>query len=65
MSRDEVGVLSAPLLLGSAIAFLPAFLTTVLYVTRTAREDAALREGLEGYEEYAGRVRHRLVPGLW
>jgi protein-S-isoprenylcysteine O-methyltransferase Ste14 len=28
-------------------------------------EDAFLRRNLEGYAEYAARVRHRLVPGVW
>jgi protein-S-isoprenylcysteine O-methyltransferase Ste14 len=28
-------------------------------------EEAALREGLPGYREYAARVRHRLLPGVW
>ena len=36
-----------------------------LFVVRTALEDRALRDGLDGYREYAGRVRYRLVPGVW
>jgi protein-S-isoprenylcysteine O-methyltransferase Ste14 len=28
-------------------------------------EDRTLRAELEGYEEYARRVRHRLIPGVW
>jgi protein-S-isoprenylcysteine O-methyltransferase Ste14 len=37
----------------------------VLFVVRTAKEDAMLREELAGYQEYAERVRYRLVPGVW
>jgi protein-S-isoprenylcysteine O-methyltransferase Ste14 len=34
-------------------------------VVRTALEDAMLRRELPGYAQYATRVGHRLVPGLW
>ena len=34
-------------------------------VARTALEDRMLRQELDGYEEYAQRVRQRLIPGLW
>jgi protein-S-isoprenylcysteine O-methyltransferase Ste14 len=58
-------VLGTPLLLGSWWAFAPAFMTMILVVVRTALEDHVLHEELSGYVEYAGRVRYRLVPGLW
>lgn len=32
---------------------------------RTVTEDRVLRADLPGYEDYAGRVRWRLLPGLW
>ena len=28
-------------------------------------EEAVLRKGLPGYEEYAHRIRYRLIPGVW
>jgi protein-S-isoprenylcysteine O-methyltransferase Ste14 len=28
-------------------------------------EDRELMRGLEGYTEYAGRVRYRLIPFVW
>jgi protein-S-isoprenylcysteine O-methyltransferase Ste14 len=31
----------------------------------TTLEDRTLRRELPGYEEYAEKVRNRLVPGLW
>jgi protein-S-isoprenylcysteine O-methyltransferase Ste14 len=58
-------ILSAPLMLGSWWAFLPAVLTVVALVVRTGLEDRTLREELSGYTEYAARVRYRLVPKLW
>jgi protein-S-isoprenylcysteine O-methyltransferase Ste14 len=37
----------------------------MLFVIRTALEDQALCEELEGYAPYAQQVRYRLVPGVW
>ena len=34
-------------------------------MTRIPLEERTLREGLVGYDDYAARVRYRLVPGLW
>jgi protein-S-isoprenylcysteine O-methyltransferase Ste14 len=53
------------LLLGSLVALVPALLFTALVLRRVGFEDAFLRANLEGYREYAERVRFRLVPGVW
>ncbi|PKR89235.1 isoprenylcysteine carboxylmethyltransferase family protein [Pleomorphomonas diazotrophica] len=53
------------LALGSVIALLPAALASALLVLRTAWEDRLLRAELPGYEDFAGRVRWRLLPGVW
>ena len=58
-------ILSTPLLLPSASAFVPALLAVILLVIRTALEDRTLRAELPGYAEYATRVRFRLIPGVW
>jgi protein-S-isoprenylcysteine O-methyltransferase Ste14 len=55
----------APLLLGSWWALVPAALSVPLFVLRTWLEDRTLQEELAGYREYAGRVRYRLLPGVW
>ena len=57
--------LSAPLLLGSIWAEIPALLSAVFYVVRTILEDRMLHEELEGYPEYAASVHHKLLPGIW
>jgi len=54
-----------PLLLGRWWAYVPAAVAAGSLVLRTALEDRALREELPGYSQYAGRVRYRLVPGIW
>jgi len=58
-------MLSTPLLLASTWAFIPALISVVLLVIRTALEDRTLHEELPGYAEYASRVRFRLIPGVW
>ncbi len=57
--------LATPLALGSLWAFTAAGLTMCLLIVRTALEDRTLLEELDGYQDYAARVRHRLLPGIW
>jgi len=61
-------VIAAPasaLALGSWWALAPALALSFLFLRRAAHEDRFLRERLEGYREYAARVRFRLVPHVW
>ena len=51
--------------LGSWWAILPAVGCVALMFRRVIIEDRFLHENLEGYPDYALRVRYRLVPGLW
>lgn len=55
----------APLMLGSlwGLAWVPVF--AGLLAARILGEEALLRRDLEGYAAYAGRVRFRLLPGVW
>ena len=53
------------LALGSWWALIPAGLTLCLLVVRTALEDQTLQDELDGYRDYAQRVRYRLLPGVW
>ena len=57
--------LATPLFLDSRWTFLPAAFITILLVIRTHLEDRTLQDELEGYRDYAGRVRYRLLPGVW
>lgn len=57
--------IATPLALGSLWALIPGALGTLLLILRTALEDRTLLEELDGYREYAKRVRHRLLPGIW
>jgi protein-S-isoprenylcysteine O-methyltransferase Ste14 len=60
-----VGNVATAVLLGSRWALVPAALTAVLLVARTALEDRTLQDELPGYRAYAARVRYRLLPGVW
>lgn len=57
--------LATPVFLDSSWAFLPTMFTILFFVIRTALEDRFLQVELEGYREYAKRVRYRLLPGIW
>lgn len=56
---------ASPLALASLWTFIPAASMFVLFVFRTALEDRTLQAELEGYKDYARRVRYRLLPGVW
>ena len=51
--------------LGSIAALVATAVPVTLLVTRIIFEERMLRVRLTGYGEYAGRVRWRLVPGVW
>jgi protein-S-isoprenylcysteine O-methyltransferase Ste14 len=46
-------------------AWLPALALAAVLIVRTHLEDATLQGELEGYQDYAARVRYRLLPGVW
>jgi protein-S-isoprenylcysteine O-methyltransferase Ste14 len=58
-------VLCVPIQLGSLWGLIPSVLISILFVVRTHLEDRMLLEELDGYQEYAKRVRYRLVLGIW
>ncbi len=60
-----VYLLGMALLLGSWWGVLGAALLIVTFGLRAIGEEAMLRKGLAGYEDYARRVRYRLLPGVW
>jgi protein-S-isoprenylcysteine O-methyltransferase Ste14 len=51
--------------LGSLLALLPASAGLSLWIVRTYLEDRTLHKELDGYIQYASRVRWRLIPGIW
>jgi protein-S-isoprenylcysteine O-methyltransferase Ste14 len=57
--------LAVSILLASWSAFIISILSTILLILRTILEDRVLLTELNGYKNYARRVRFRLFPGLW
>jgi protein-S-isoprenylcysteine O-methyltransferase Ste14 len=60
-----LSAMTLPLALGSVFALIPALIGSLGFVVRTAMEDNELIRELEGYRDYAERVRYRLVPKVW
>ncbi len=56
---------SIPLLLGSLWALVPSMVGDIILIIRTVLEDNTLKKELNGYDEYACRVRYRLIPSIW
>lgn len=57
--------LATPLILNSRWAFAPAVATAAITVLRTVLEDRTLHNELDGYADYARRVKYKLVPAIW
>jgi protein-S-isoprenylcysteine O-methyltransferase Ste14 len=51
--------------LGSIWTLIPALLASIVAVIRTVLEDKALKDELPGYQDYARRVRYRLIPWIY
>lgn len=58
-------VVGAPLLLGSWWGLAGAAGLVLLIAMRAVLEERTLKAELDGYADYAARVRYRLVPHLW
>ncbi|HEY71133.1 MAG TPA: isoprenylcysteine carboxylmethyltransferase family protein [Anaerolineae bacterium] len=57
--------LAIPFMLEALWALVPTLILMTTLIWRTAMEDRVLMEQLEGYADYAGRTRYRLIPGIW
>jgi protein-S-isoprenylcysteine O-methyltransferase Ste14 len=54
-----------PLLFGSLWSIIPSLIAVALLTLRTYLEDNTLKNELEGYIDYANKVRFRFIPGIW
>jgi protein-S-isoprenylcysteine O-methyltransferase Ste14 len=57
--------LGGGLLLGSVVGLLVGVACSLLLVVRIFGEEKLLARNLEGYQEYLGKVRYRLLPHVW
>jgi len=60
-----VYMIGMPLLLGSWLGLLILPLILGALTLRIFIEEDVLRKGLPGFDEYAHRIRYRLIPGVW
>jgi len=60
-----LGAVGYPLILQSFWGLVATLALVLVFVTRTAFEDRALREELDGYKEFAASTRYRLIPFIW
>ncbi len=60
-----LAMLGGGVALGSWVAMAPIVVFFVLFIRRTLVEDRLLQRELEGYAEYAQRVRYRLIRGVF
>ena len=63
--RGAGSALCGAIALGSWWALLPAAGVVGILLRRTILEDRFLRHELAGYQDYARKVRYRLLPGIW
>jgi protein-S-isoprenylcysteine O-methyltransferase Ste14 len=60
-----VAALTGGVVLGSWWSVLPIVLFAGTLLRRLAMEDRFLNAELDGYRDYSGRVRSKLLPGVW
>jgi protein-S-isoprenylcysteine O-methyltransferase Ste14 len=60
-----VSLPSAAVAIGSWWSLIPLLGVIALFLHRTAYEDAMLRASLDGYADYARKVRWRICPLIW
>ena len=60
-----ISFIGSVLLLGSLYGWIFFALYLALVLIRTTLEDRILQVELPGYAEYAGKVRYRILPGVW
>jgi protein-S-isoprenylcysteine O-methyltransferase Ste14 len=58
-------MLGTAVALGSGPAMTAIALLSFAFMLRTWLEDRTLQAELDGYADYARRVRYRLIPGVW
>lgn len=60
-----IQTLGFPLLFGSLWSTIPISISVILLIIRTNLEDKTLTNELNGYREYTGKTRSRIIPYVW
>lgn len=64
-SGNIITAIGIPLILGSLWSFIPSVVSIFLTVLRTSLEDKTLINELDGYRDYTGKTRYRILPYIW
>jgi len=57
--------ISMPIIIGSYVGLIPMILLPYMFVKRIKNEEDVLKRELDGYEEYCGKIKYRLIPFIW
>jgi protein-S-isoprenylcysteine O-methyltransferase Ste14 len=57
--------IGVPLTLGSLPSLACGILLPLTLALRIPKEEAILKENLEGYSEYLKKTKYRIIPGIW
>jgi protein-S-isoprenylcysteine O-methyltransferase Ste14 len=60
-----IQTLGFPLLFGSLWCIIPVAISIILLLIRTHLEDKTLMNELDGYRQYTGKTRYKLIPYIW
>ncbi|NVM53293.1 MAG: isoprenylcysteine carboxylmethyltransferase family protein [Candidatus Helarchaeota archaeon] len=60
-----VQMIAFPFIIGSGIGLFIVIAIIIMMVVRTSLEDKTLQNELDGYAEYAKRVKYKLIPYIW
>lgn len=60
-----ISMIALPIFTGSVWAWIPCAMGMIAILLRTYLEDRFLQKELPGYSDYAGRVKFRIIPGIW
>lgn len=62
---NVIQTLGFPLLFGSVWSIIPGSISILLILIRTFLEDRTLMNELNGYSEYAQKIRYKIIPYIW
>ncbi len=60
-----ISLMGIPLITTSLWSTIPTFIAIILLLIRTSLEDKTLIRELDGYFEYTGKTRRKLMPFIW
>ena len=58
-------ILADSFIIGSIYSLIPGIFAVIVTIIRTFMEDRMLQNELDGYFEYAKKIKYRLIPGIW